>query len=755
MVSRDADKPEPGHGPAQPNSAPLRLVNGPRPARHLGPRRPAATVTLPPGVSSGPDVKSLLRALRRRWLLASSVGALAALVVGVTLLVLLPERYIAFATLEIAAVQEKIMRDPVNRNDLNMKLKTEAARFKGRDVLIKALKEDKVRNLGTIKRFPSVLGAINWLEENLKVDVQDNNQIMSVTLPGDDAEELVVLMDALKDAYLSIINGREAGVRKFKVTTLEKVADQIKDKLKEKISLRQTLSKSNGAGSAEMGMLHGMKIQQLQTARGALFTLHFDAAKNRAKLEALKGARKTPRAEDIPDTALVPLLTQDPTLSPKLARLGELEKALSHMELRNTPPQDSTYRQLAAQAVVLRKEVRALKGKLRAEVLERYRKKVEGEFNAAVKTMELELKPLEDEAKKLEEQVEALDRVTQDIGYTTVKLEMLKHEIDSLEKSHAHVAEQLKTLEIEASGESRVTACQDAVWQVKDARRRTMILGAVPLVAAVAGAVLVGWLEFRARRIDSADEVAVGLGMRVLGAVPALNEAGRKQMLAPDEGTYDHNLVESIDALRTTLLRSAREVPTKVVMVTSAVGGEGKTTVASNLAVSLARAGRRTLLIDCDLRRPALHQLFEQTLQPGFSEVLLGEVDLPDAVRPTTTDDHLWLLPAGQWDREVIQELARENLTALLERLRDEFDFVVVDSHPVLPATDSLLIGQHADAVIVSLLRNVSQGPRVYAAYQRLATLGIRVFGAVVNGMPHEIYENGYHYQYSADSVAA
>ena len=135
--------------------------------------------------------------------------------------------------------------------------------------------------------------------------------------------------------------------------------------------------------------------------------------------------------------------------------------------------------------------------------------------------------------------------------------------------------------------------------------------------------------------------------------------------------------------------------------------------------------------------------------------MLLGEVELPDAVRPTTTDDHLWLMPAGQWDRAVIQELARDSLTALLERLKDEFDFIVVDSHPVLPATDSLLIGQHADAVIVSLLRNVSQAPRVYAACQRLATLGIRVFGAVVNGMPSEGYENGYHYQYTGEAVAA
>ena len=178
-------------------------------------------------------------------------------------------------------------------------------------------------------------------------------------------------------------------------------------------------------------------------------------------------------------------------------------------------------------------------------------------------------------------------------------------------------------------------------------------------------------------------------------------------------------------------------------MVTRAVDGEGKTTLASNLAMSLARAGRKTLLIDCDLRRPAAHQLFEQPLQPGFSEVMLNEVELPDAVRPTPTDPNLFLLTAGLWDRNVVQELAKTGITSIFE-LRDEFDFILVDSHPVLAATDSLLIAQHVDAVIVSLMRDVSQMHNVHRACQQLTNLGIRVFGAVVSGMPVKTFGKTY-----------
>jgi capsular exopolysaccharide synthesis family protein len=697
----------------------------------------------------------MLRAVRRRWLLASSVGVLAALVVGIGLLILLPQKFNAFATLQIAAFQDTMTGKPPVRTDHNIMRKTQETRFKSQDVLMKAVSDDKVRNLGIMRKFPSVREAITWLQDDLKVDTQENNELMTITLPGDDAEELVVMVDALTHAYLSIINGKEQGQRQEKVKKLQEVANQTKEKLKEKITFRDSKAKSMAVGSAGLHLLESYKMQQLAEARRMWSTSLFEATKIQAKLAGLKAGFRIPNPEDIPEGALIPLMEARSTLRPQLQQLGNIMKTLSRMKQSGTPETNPSFRELHDGAVALQKEIKQVQEKVRAEVLKGYTKKLEGEFKAEVLKLESELKPHEEQAKKAEKQIDALVLETEAIGRTTAELDVLKVEIAQLEREHGQMEEQLRTLQIELDAAPRVTSCQDAVWQVKDARRRMMILAAVPLLAGFAGAVLVGWLEFRARRIDSADEVVLGLGMRVVGAVPVLSAAGRRQMLGADEDSYDHNLIESIDALRTTLLRSAREEPTKVVMVTSAVSGEGKTTVASNLAVSLARAGRRTLLIDCDLRRPALHQLFEQTLQPGFSEVLLGEVELPDAVRPTTTDDHLWLMPAGQWDRAVIQELARDSLTGLLERLKDEFDFVVVDSHPVLPATDSLLIGQHADAVIVSLLRNVSQAPRVYAACQRLATLGIRVFGAVVNGMPSEGYENGYHYSYSNEAVAA
>jgi capsular exopolysaccharide synthesis family protein len=259
----------------------------------------------------------------------------------------------------------------------------------------------------------------------------------------------------------------------------------------------------------------------------------------------------------------------------------------------------------------------------------------------------------------------------------------------------------------------------------------------------------VAWWECRARRIHTADEISTGLGMRVVGAVPSLAHAAQRVVnTGGEDDLHEQHLLESIDGIRTVLLRDADVQDTRVVMVTSAASGEGKTTLASHLAGSLARAGRRTLLIDCDLRRPAVHQLFELPLQPGFSEVLLGEVHVAEATMSTSVDG-LWMIPAGQWDRDVVQALARDGVQKIFDKLRNEYDFILVDSHPVLAATDSLLIGQQADAVILSLMRDVSQTPKVHAAAQRLATLGIRVFGTVMNGLPEEEIFNKGGYQYA------
>jgi capsular exopolysaccharide synthesis family protein len=243
----------------------------------------------------------------------------------------------------------------------------------------------------------------------------------------------------------------------------------------------------------------------------------------------------------------------------------------------------------------------------------------------------------------------------------------------------------------------------------------------------------VALVEFRSRRVTSAGDVTQGLGIPTVGSVPLLPARARLAALGgAQEAGWQGRLTESVDAIRTFLLRTLGDGP-HVVLVTSAVPGEGKTSLASQLAASLARAWRKTLLIDGDLRKPAAHHLFQLPVEPGLSEVLRGELELGDVIRPTAVG-RLWLMPAGQWDAHALQALAQEGVGGLFEQLREEYEFVIVDSCPVLPVSDTLMLGQHVDTVLFSVFRGSSRLPNLYAAWQRLAALEIPVLGAVVAG---------------------
>jgi capsular exopolysaccharide synthesis family protein len=212
-----------------------------------------------------------------------------------------------------------------------------------------------------------------------------------------------------------------------------------------------------------------------------------------------------------------------------------------------------------------------------------------------------------------------------------------------------------------------------------------------------------------------------------------------------DRDRYWRNLLlESIDATRTMLVHAARTGSHRVVLITSAVGGEGKTSLASYLATSLARSGLSTLLIDADLRSPSIHRLFDLPVAPGLSEVLRGEVPLHAAILETPLTD-LRVLTAGHCDRQAIRNLAQGSLSPLFAQLKQQYDFVIVDSSPILPVADALLIAQHTDAVLFSIFREVSCKTKVTAAFRRLQCLGAPVLGAVVTGAHGGLYGNDYY----------
>jgi capsular exopolysaccharide synthesis family protein len=206
-------------------------------------------------------------------------------------------------------------------------------------------------------------------------------------------------------------------------------------------------------------------------------------------------------------------------------------------------------------------------------------------------------------------------------------------------------------------------------------------------------------------------------------------------------------LIDCVDTVRALLVSAARARSARVVMVVSAAEGEGKTSLVCHLAASMSRAGARALVVDGDLRNPTVHRLLDVPNDVGFSEVLRGQADVDSVIRPTGVPG-LSLLPAGTCDPAALRALAQGCAAEVFARLREQYDFVVVDSSPLLAVADALLLGQNVDAVVFSLLREVSRIPRVDAARQRLAALGVPTLGAVVSGVHDEAGAQPYPYPY-------
>jgi len=710
------------------------------------PRKPAAappSATQPPTLTSTPDALSLLKALRRRWFLAGAVGILMAGLVGGAAWMLLPIRYTAFALLQVSSKPNPLTERQNNREEFTLMQKTIAQRLKSREVLMRTLSQDPVRHLGLIKKHPDTLSTLTWMEEYLKIEIQDNSELLTVSLTGEDPGDLQVIVNNMVKSFMTIVSTEDKRRSKDRLEKTKFLYEAAKEKLAEKVNAKENLLKSQGVKDpwAMMNLLQNTQTE-LRQAQTDWSHYRFDLERRNAQYANLQTAKKNLEKLAVADVPLKDALEQDVNLRKDIEQTERLEKYVERMVNAGYLPTEYSLRQAKADLETVKKRADERTNKVKSEILQKTKQKQETEFDATMASLQTEIAPLEKFVAETRERAETLTKDLDRINISSKKYDLLDSEIQQEQKNVDRLFDVFKQAQMEEDAEARIAPIGEAELQNRDARKRLLMLILAPIAAFVASLLAVAWWEFAAHRIHEPAEVVAALAMRVVGAVPELPDPKRLRLGADPqaEEILRHNLIESIDAIRTMLLRSAAAENLRVVMVTSAVGGEGKTTLASNLAMSLARAGRKTLLIDCDLRSPAAHQLFEQPLQPGISEVMLNEVDLPDAVRPAPTDPNLFLLPAGLWDRNVVQELAKTGITSIFEKLRDEFDFVLVDSHPVLAATDSLLIGQYVDAVIVSLMRDVSQMHNVHTACQQLTTLGIRVFGAVVSGMPMKTF---------------
>ena len=230
-------------------------------------------------------------------------------------------------------------------------------------------------------------------------------------------------------------------------------------------------------------------------------------------------------------------------------------------------------------------------------------------------------------------------------------------------------------------------------------------------------------------KVETSEDLAAASGVPVFAEIPA--ETAILKMHSPEDLATNPRLrvvAEALRDLRTNLLFTDESI--RSIVVTSPDGSHGKTTVAFALAATLARAGAKTILVDADLRRGRVAELLEVQRTPGLMDVLLGEVELKDAVRPTR--DSLDVLVGGRRSADP-GELLTQAFPATLAVLEGAYEAVIIDATPVIPVSDARIVARYADATVLVARAGTATRRQVRAAVDRLGLISVKPTAAVLN----------------------
>jgi len=339
---------------------------------------------------------------------------------------------------------------------------------------------------------------------------------------------------------------------------------------------------------------------------------------------------------------------------------------------------------------------------------------------------------------------------------------ILKHEYETNRKLYEDLLQKQKEISISASLKS------SNIWIVDPARPPRLPAEpniprnfALSLASGLVGGVLLALgLTQMHENISTLEQAVILSSLPSLGVVPLLGARGKNGAAAQlncVNGTVKPELVgiqrpmslaaECYKSVLTSILLS-HPIPPAAILVTSALPGEGKTTVSTNLAIALARLRKRVLLVDADLRRPSVHRAMRLKSDTGLGALLRKSASFEDVVIHCPDAANLTILPAGRINLPEDTELLMSGFKELLDRWREQFDNVIIDTPPVLPMSDALRMSVEADSVILVIRSGHSAKDAFLSAQDLLLKVNAHLTGFVLNCAELDSSIFRYHYGY-------
>lgn len=674
----------------------------------------------------GVDYVRLVHALRRRWAPATLLGLLLSVTMAVPLFIFYPRTYEAMAWMRVRDKGGMLShgRDP---HELEAYKKTNLSLMKSSGVVQAALRRPGIESLATLREAGA--DQVGWIAKKLQILAPSDSEIVQVKLRGKNPDDVAKIINAVIDSFLEDVVNKDRTERLSRRDALEKKFKENQAELRSRRDTLSSLAKQLGTrDSQEVATQRSLLMDHLGSLRFELNVTSREIAAIDAELEMAEAREKGEIDVDevISEETVESVLLRDPQIRELQDRLLDLEETIAYQEQRSVRRSgEPAVRRLKSQAEDLARALERKKRLLKPAILTELLINQQGRTEAPAllkKRRDLLAQKLESVSKEFD----SVSKEVTELGKANADLDNRRSEVEHLQRVTDTIGMELESSSIDLNMPNRVTLIERAsVPQSTDIVFLLLVSMLAGIGGFAAGSGLIVLIEYLRNLVYTTEDIPRRAGLRVLGAFPLLSKLRRR-------ADYGAITAECGDTIRTVLMQSGRDA-CRVMMVTSAVEHEGKTTFATQLAASLARAGHRTLIIDGDLRHPHAHLALDLELRSGFPELLRRELGVDEVVQPTSVDG-LFAVTGGNCDYAAISALSRNDVADIIARFRESFDYVVIDAGPVLAFADSLILGQRCDGVILTTMIDVSSITLVNKAVERLQSVGIRLMGAVVNG---------------------
>ena len=685
----------------------------------------------------------LLTALRRRWVPAVMAGIPAAVIMTLAVWELIPAKYESAAVLKIQQFEQMLSFDTKEKHaDFLTYRDTQKAFIKSRGVITAALRDSRVAECRTLQdqEYP-----VEWLMDELEVDEQTSDEFLKISLEGEHPEDLALIVNAVKDAYMDEVVYNERNDRIEQLRKLEVSFTKIDQRVRAAQDNIDLLAENLGTGDSKIAVLNqGLIQQQLMDLQKSLREINGRIIADEAARQSLteQGLSTDPLSMD----GLMGIAPTTPSLNPQQPTSGSgntlqrellsVRQRISQFREQIRNPDHPDLLRLLEQEKVLITMITGVAPDTQGAA-----------GNVAVSRLDW----LRKQKSKLEADISALKDELNAQGRKIVELEREKRNIEQDVKTREELATEIARREVELNAPERISVVQEANVPEKREIKKKMQL-AVLSAMGVFGCCVLGFtlFEWFSYRVNAATDLSAEVDLRVVGTIPSPDKGGLLGLGIfagrVDVDEWHRALTESMDVIRTFLMRHVDPARPASILITSASANEGKTTISCQLAASLARTGKRVALVDCDFRRPSAHEMLNGQSGPGLSEYLRGELPLQKICQETQSNG-LTFISAGQIDQAVLQELACDGGRTLIQQLKGLFDFVIIDTSPLLFVAEPSMLAQNADIVLLATRKDYSRVPYVVQARESLRSLQVPLLGAIMVGADSDFQRQTYGYQ--------